>query len=271
MDNIGRLKAECNRLKKLPPNLEELRRSRPSGTPMQMSLRQALRTHLDLKITPVVKNASGGQDVMSIDDMTAAYKRRQAHMMAYRQMLAWAITQTQKLGGGLPPGDAEGRRWLAPKERPLETPRVAVAFWHSVGGAPRRLPASFVEGITSCVRVSGLKVVLLTFQDLENLPEGVFVRDANEYMRMDEFNCHLSSMCVQHLSDFIRALALQRGVDGAIYVRKYVNGNAHTYARTHLVTPKRAPQAHHGSPLDPQESPLDTPKGAPKRHRKAHK
>ena len=93
----------------------------------------------------------------------------------------------------------------------MDTPRVAYAFWHSTGDAPERLPRSFAEGLESCVRNSGLTVSLLSYHSqLAGVPTGVIVRDASQLLPWADFARLLLHSRVQHLSDYVRALALAR-------------------------------------------------------------
>ena len=69
--------------------------------------------------------------VMTRDDMISVYSRRREHMLAYQEMLQWAIVEVTKTS------------WTPTAACCREicmTPSVAYAFWHSADGAFRWPP-----------------------------------------------------------------------------------------------------------------------------------
>ena len=146
---------------------------------------------------------------MDNEQMAELYSRRRDHMLAYRASLESALAQARK-AAMTPAAEAACL---------LETPSIAFAFWHAVDGAPKQLPHAVLEGLASCVRNSGLTVVLLSYQCDDviagGVPPGVHVRDASKLLAWPVFTALLSRRRVQHLSDYVRVLALVHGVDGA--------------------------------------------------------
>ncbi len=198
---VEALQRELAQQREIPPDVQELIEQRSAGTPLQQILRQALRKDLDVQVRPVVAHPDGHQAVLDKSDMITIYKRRRSHMQEYRNMLKWAIIRAKKVS-------------LTLAACPLETPRVAFAFWHSTADAPRRLPHASAEGLASCVRNSGLAVFLLAYQlDLGDVPAGVTLLDASNVLPWTEFARLLLTTRVQHLSDYVRALALARGIE----------------------------------------------------------
>ena len=93
----------------------------------------------------------------------------------------------------------------------LETPAVGVFFWHSVPPGPAdRLPDTFVDGLVSAVRHSGLEVLLFTYNKLKNVPPGVRVKDCTATMGRRDFDGLVRQFGVQLVADFIRCSELQR-------------------------------------------------------------
>ena len=133
---------------------------------------------------------------MSVSDMEAFYERRRLHMEGMERTKQWA--EVEKMFS-----------------QSLNTPRLAVMFWHSPASSPLMLPRSFVDGMISCVRNSGLNVHLLSYQPLGNVPGGVRLHDANNIFPLTKFEDMLRRVPLQLLSDFVRAQALQFGLDGA--------------------------------------------------------
>ena len=180
------------------------------GWPAQAVLRHALRHKLDISIRPVVRSEDddGAQQAMTNNEMKGVYTRRRDHIIGYKNVLQWAIVQCRKHmvspTGGVPPA--------------LQTPPVAYAFWQATDGAPVMLPQCCREGLASCVANSGLTVVLLTYQvlDLGGVPPGVRVEDARSLLPWPIFAklLHGEKKRVQHLADYVRFLALARGVSG---------------------------------------------------------
>ena len=188
----------------IPKSLEELRLARPTGTSMQMLLRNAVRKDLDVKIVPVTRSDDGGQNAMDSDEMAAIYKREQERMLAYKARLEEAVVALEKWGLARRGTD------IVHGGFPLPTARVAVAFWYGLDDECT-LPQHAVDGLRSCASNSGLKTILLTYQKLQGVPAGVQQSDARTFLSVEAFKSHLSrGVRVQHLSDYIRALALQR-------------------------------------------------------------
>ena len=168
---IEALEQELAAQRPIPPDVDDLFKARSGGKQFQDVLRHALRHRLDFAVRPVNTYADGKQTVMDKKDMIFVYNRRREHMRAYRAMLQWALAQTKKVAWS-PVACPEAAC-------PLETPRVAIAFWHSTDGMAKQLPHAFSEGLASCVRNSGLIVCLLSYQldCLGNIPDGVHLRE----------------------------------------------------------------------------------------------
>ena len=206
LPHLEALRQELERIRDAPPEVGQLLRQR-DGSTAQAVLRQALRHSLDMEVKPVIRHEDGSQQAMTRDDMINVYSRRREHMLAYHEMLQWAIVEVTK---------ASWTPTAACCHDICTTPAVAYAFWHSADGAPKRLPRAFAEGLDSCVHLSGLSTVLLTYQlDLEGVPAGVHVRNAGRVLPWAVFAklLHGRRVRVQHLSDYIRCLALIGGVD----------------------------------------------------------
>jgi len=138
-------------------------------------------------------------------------------MLGYRATLQWAI---QRAGRGdeeaspsaqvdVPlqepacPTIAGG---LSPMGGGLSPPR-AVAFWHSVSGNAH-LADSFVAGLRSAV-ACGFTVELWAYEELNNVPRGVVVKDAVSFCSRARFDGSLANGCpIQVLADYGRAEAL---------------------------------------------------------------
>ena len=65
--------------------------------------------------------------------------------------------------------------------------KPAVCFWHSKIGS-RNLPDIAVDGLLSVVLVGRLKPLLYSFEEFDNIPDGVELRKAGEVMSWGEFN-----------------------------------------------------------------------------------
>ena len=187
----------------------------------QSLLRRQLRSSLDIVVLPVwrLHGRAGGQVTLSISEMEEAYERRRQHMAGYKKTLRWSI-RSSALG------------------ECLRTPRRGFCFWYGasggVGGSvPVRLPPTFVTGVMTAVRNSGLEIVLLSYQTVANVPAGVISMPATTFLEEEHFYRLLGRVPVQCLADLVRARAMQRGVRGAqrgphsAYVRTYG-----TYVRT---------------------------------------
>ena len=67
--------------------------------------------------------------------------------------------------------------------------RAAYLFWYSLTGSEITLPVQILNGLKSCVRNGGFeRVYLLLYQDITNLPPGVTVIAASEYLPEDYFH-----------------------------------------------------------------------------------
>jgi hypothetical protein len=182
----------------------------------QERLRRALGGDLDLCIAPVFR-LDGQQIVLTMGELEEAYERRRLHINGYQSTLQHAIRQESK-------------------GEDMSTPRRAVAFWFQkgdgVGGSvPVDLPLPFVQGLISTVRNSGLEVVLLTYQLVSNVPAGILVRQAADFLTADIFYTLLPLVPLQCLADLVRARALHQGIAGGFFMRKYVDWSACTLSR----------------------------------------
>lgn len=65
--------------------------------------------------------------------------------------------------------------------------KPVVCFWHSKIGS-RMLPDVGVDGLISVVLVGRLKPLLYTFEEFDNIPDGVELRKAGDVMSCGEFN-----------------------------------------------------------------------------------
>ena len=59
---------------------------------------------------------------------------------------------------------------------------VAFAFWHNQDNDDLKLPDVCRDGLQSAICKGGFKVFLLTYQKLENLPEGTVVANADDFL-----------------------------------------------------------------------------------------
>ena len=89
---------------------------------------------------------------------------------------------------------------------------VAVMFWISIDGTGR-LPDTFVRGTRSAIGM-GFDVHLLAYSNLQNVPEGVEVHDANRWLRFDTAQKYLRHVAPALLSDLVRAKAIASGAFG---------------------------------------------------------
>ena len=121
---------------------------------LQQWLRTALRTLLDVKLNgrPTV---GGKIVVLSNEDMKECYELRREAMMGAVKRDEWLASRA-----GVVPYP----------ESPL---RRLVYFWHGLGAPEGKLPQACLDGLTSAVRNSGMECILLSFQDMVGLPQGV--------------------------------------------------------------------------------------------------
>ena len=131
--------------------------------------------------------------MLTTKEMEESYMRRWRHMTGRREILAWAITRAEQLGG------------LSPSARNmLSTPRRAVAFWHGAD----LLPDSFQEGLATVVSVGQLQVQLLCYVRPSNVPGNVEACSASPYLDRDAAEAHIATHGVQFVADLVRAKAL---------------------------------------------------------------
>ena len=180
----------------LPPSIEQLRQNRDASETWQDRLRRAHRGELDVFMPPVYR-FEGKQFALSVQNLERAYIRRQLHMEGYKNSLCWAVRRV-KFG------------------QPLVAASQGIAFWHSVGGSVPgevRLPSAFETGLRTAVARSGLRVYLLAYQRISNLPRGVVLADARKVLPFDIFNTLVAHVPIQCISDLVRARALYHGFD----------------------------------------------------------
>jgi len=200
---------------KIPPPLERLFQD-PQQPRQQDCLRHALRHKLDIALAPVFKvpSVDGKQHTLSNKEMTNLYLRRREHMLGYRATLQWAI---QRAGRGdqaevaCPLWEAAACPTIAGDLSPMGSgglsPPRAMAFWHSVSGNPQ-LADSFVAGLRSAV-ACGFTVELWAYEELNNVPRGVVVKDAVSFCSRARFDGSLAEGCpLQVLADYVRAKVL---------------------------------------------------------------
>ena len=83
--------------------------------------------------------------------------------------------------------------------------KPAVCFWHSKIGS-RMLPD---DGLNSVVLVGHLKPLLFTFEEFDNIPDGVELRKAGEVMSWGEFNIlQKKGIVLPIISDLVRLRVL---------------------------------------------------------------
>lgn len=90
---------------------------------------------------------------------------------------------------------------------------VGFAFWHSVDEQDLHLPEVDKVGLATAISNGGFgRVVLLTYQQLQSLPEGVEIQDARQHLSEESFKNGLQNLKlpIPLLSDFIRLLAIRK-------------------------------------------------------------
>ena len=126
-----------------------------SGQDAQQRLRDLVQKELDIEHTGK-RYVGGDYAVLTNPEMETIIARRMTHMKGHKKLLQW-VADTGNCA----------------------TPKVGVAFWHDAGASnatkKQVLPDSFVTGIASAVRVGGLKVTLLGYAPISNVPPGVHV------------------------------------------------------------------------------------------------
>ena len=90
----------------------------------------------------------------------------------------------------------------------------AFAFWYDLKGYTV-LPDAAVVGLQTAVHIAKFEVVLLTYQNFENIPSGVVVKSATEYLAEATFKSALQAAHVALLSDYVRLRATV--ADGSAY------------------------------------------------------
>lgn len=191
----------------VPPTLEDLRAEpRPTRSWFQSTLRQRCRSALDVPIRPTIpsRNKPGSQIVMTNTELEVAYTRRREHMVGRKKALEWAIDEIEDGGPLLPGGDGG----LSPASR---TPMVGVAFWHSMDEQSPCLPDSFAFGLKTAIVNARLRVQLLHYHPLENVPPGVELVNAGSVLDYEVARGVIERRGVQFLADFIRAKQLMQG------------------------------------------------------------
>ena len=90
----------------------------------------------------------------------------------------------------------------------VNIPLVGVAFWHDMRAfnrSPQRLPDASYEGLISASGVAGLKVYLLGYAPVTNLPANVEACPAEEVLGWKEFlKLRRKGRQVQLLSEFCK-------------------------------------------------------------------
>jgi hypothetical protein len=160
-------------------------------------LRAACGTHLDIPFSHSVL-WKGTWKSMSVDEMAEFYDSRQKHMKGQKAIEEWQSGLATPRRSNPPGGKGVG---------------VAYAFWYALGDT-KALPWVAVNGLTSAVQRAGFdKVVLLTYQDLINVPRGIEVQSAQSLLSLDSFLKLLRNGeksikgFIAPLSDYVRLLA----------------------------------------------------------------
>ena len=99
-------------------------------------------------------------------DMRGLLSRRLEDLAARKRLYVWARTQS-----GIP---------ISPGAKPV------ICVWHSNHGS-RNLPDVAVAGLASAVLVGHSKPLLYSFDKFENIPAGVELRYAGDFMSVEEF------------------------------------------------------------------------------------
>ena len=79
-----------------------------------------------------------------------------------------------------------------------------------------KLPDVCVSGLSSVVQRSGLQIHVLAYQEFSNVPEGVVVLDACEFLSKAVREDQLSIIRVAEMADLVRYLAIQKRGGGWI-------------------------------------------------------
>ena len=91
---------------------------------------------------------------------------------------------------------------------------AAFAFWFCLNSPELLLPVQIVHGLLSCVRTAGFTcLILLTYQPISNVPLGVTVMDASQFMVYADFAAvptaggSLQPHIITWLADYVRLRA----------------------------------------------------------------
>ena len=170
----------------IPPEINTLKRT-------IVGLRAACAQHLDIDFSHSVKY-NGKWRSLTVAELTEFYETRRDHIIGFQQLLNWATTASAQPVGG-------------------EGVGTAFAFWFSPEG-DKKLPWVAVEGLKSAVKHGGFdKVVLLTYNALEDVPAGVVVQSAEDCLPFEVFKRLLEAGketlpgFIAPLADYVRLLA----------------------------------------------------------------
>ena len=154
----------------------------------QKELRNALLYGLDISLNDRPR-LNGVEVNLPMETCWEMYNRRVLHMRGHEKIQAWAATHN------------------------VNIPLVGVAFWHDMRAfdrKPQKLPDASYEGLISASGVAGLKVYLLGYAPVTNLPANVEACPAEEVLGWKEFlKLRRKGRRVQLLSDYARAKKLQ--------------------------------------------------------------
>ena len=154
----------------------------------QAEIRRAMAHDLDRVIPSRFRHATV-QITLTVEECREAFERRRLHMLGAEQMDAWAKAS------GL------GMEWACPVNR-------AYAFWHGLGDS-RALPDQLFQGLRSAVKMAEFHVVLLSYQSIAPLPDGVCLQAAGRLLPEVTFRRLLDAdWNIVHVADLARCLAL---------------------------------------------------------------
>jgi len=130
-------------------------------------------------------------------DMEKLLERRRVDCLNFNKMKTWAGEHCPQL-----------RQELA-----HFGVRPAICFWYSLSGK-RSVPDAIYNGLRSCI-VARLLPVLYAYQEFDNIPHNVEVRNAAELLPEREFQFLLTKFGNQYISllaDYVRLLAMDKGI-----------------------------------------------------------